>query len=111
MAYANINNLYPKPSLGRRATVIDGQGLVVPSSGATVSFTTNFDAWSNLVFLDVQTNDVIVTFDGQTPVPGTTGHRLYAGTNYTWSTASAHAAKFVAATSSSSFIFATEFQV
>jgi hypothetical protein len=111
MAFANINNLYPKPSTGAGATVILGQGITAPASGTTTAFTTAFNAYSNLCFVDIQSADVIVTFDNQTPVAGTTGHRLYAGTNYTWSTAAAKDAKFVAATTSSSFIYLTEFQV
>jgi hypothetical protein len=107
----NINNIYPKPSTGRAATVFLGQSVTCPGTSSTQTISTALDPWSNLVFLDVQTADVIVTFDGQTPVAGTTGHRLYAGTNYTWSTATAHAAKFIAATSSTAFIWVTEFQV
>jgi hypothetical protein len=111
MAFANINNIYPKPSTGSGATVIAGQSVTCPGSSSVATITTAFSGFSNLVFLDVQTADVIVTFDNATPVAGTTGHRLYAGTNYTWSTATAHAAKFIAATSSTAFIYVTEFQV
>lgn len=107
----NINNIYPKPSTGATATVILGQAVTCPGTSSVQTISTAFNAYSNLVFLDVQTADVIVTFDAQTPVAGTTGHRLYAGTNYTWSTASAHAAKFIAATTSTAFIYVTEFQV
>jgi hypothetical protein len=110
MAHTNINNLYPKPSITIANALVSGQGISV-STSATSSFSASFNVNTNLVLVDIQLGDVIVTFDGTTPVSGTRGHRLVTGTNYTWSTAATTAAKFLAATGTTAFIFASEFQV
>lgn len=103
---SQINVLYPKPTVLSTNTPVSGQSLTVGAS--VTSFVTAFNNYTNLVFVDVQTSDVIVTFDGTNPVSGTRGHRLPAGTNYTWSTATATAAKFIQATAGG-ILFLSEF--
>lgn len=104
---SNVNNLYPKPSANAAGTVIAGQSLA--PAGTAVSFAA-FASGTALVFFDVQTADVIVTHDGSTPVLGTKGNRLPVGTNYTWSPATAAAAKFISS-GAASFIWAQEFSI
>jgi hypothetical protein len=112
MAY-NINNLYPKPTFstvgqtnGTSAAVV-GQRLTITST-ATVQFAA-FNERTDMIVLDVQTANTYCTFDGTTP-SSTNGHILTAATAYTWSTAAAKAAKFVATSTTNSIIFASEFQ-
>ena len=85
----NISNIYPKPSSG-----VIGERLAV--SSAPVSLTAL--NWSVLntkqVLWDVQTNDIMVTFDGETP-SASYGIRLYVGQSGTWSLQLAKAAKFI----------------
>ena len=106
----NINNIYLKPSVVNNSYVA-GQALTVDATAGGVQFGTAFNDKTSFVVFDIQTADVIVTFDGQTPAAGTKGHRLYAGQQYTWSKAAASAAKFIRATSTSGFVWASEFQV
>jgi hypothetical protein len=105
---SNVNNLYPKPSTTAAGTVVTGQGLAV--AGSPVQFGTAFNSGTALVFFDVQTADVYVTFDGSTPLGGTRGSRLPVGTNYTWAPATAQAAKFISA-GAGSFLYLTEFSI
>jgi hypothetical protein len=105
---SNVNNLYPKPTTTAAGVVVAGQSLAV--AGAAVQFGTAFNTNTALVFFDVQTADVIVTFDGSTPLLGTRGTRLPVGTNYTWSPATASAAKFLQAVGAG-FLYLTEFSV
>jgi hypothetical protein len=58
--------------------------------------------------LDVQDADVMVTFDGSDP-SSTNGHRLYSGSHFTWSRATATAARFIRQGSTSAAIQASEF--
>ena len=106
----NINNIYLKPSVVNN-TAIAGQALTVDATAGGVQFGTAFNDKTNFVVFDVQTADVIVTFDGQTPAAASKGHRLYAGQQYTWSKAAAQAAKFIRADTTSGFIWASEFQL
>lgn len=108
MIGTNINNLYPGPSTGSTATVVLQQ-TISPTSTAAVQFAA-FNTNSQLVFFDIQSGDVIVTFDGSTPATASSGNRLAVGTNYTWSAKTAKAAKFIAV-STTSFISLQEFQV
>ena len=94
MSY-NLNNLFPKPSTYRSSPVAD-QRLAV--ANVAVQFSA-FSDTSNMVMFDVQDNDVFATIDGSSPTTSN-GHRLYNGRSYTWSTAMASAAKFIAATTS-----------
>lgn len=103
-----INNaIYPKPSWANNAAVA-GQKLTV-TNGAVVQFAA-FDGTTSAVVLDIQVANVYCTFDGTTP-SATRGHILYATQSYTWSTAAATAAKFLATTATDAIIFASEFQI
>ena len=104
--HSQINVLYPKPTVLNNNASVSGQSLTVGAS--VTSFVTPFNNYTNLVFVDVQTADVIVTFDGTNPALGSRGHRLPVGTNYTWSTATASQAKFIQATVGA-ILFASEF--
>jgi|TARA_R110000868_G_C10729735_1_gene751500 hypothetical protein len=106
MSY-NLNNLFPKPSYSSSGIVLD-QRLTVGAS--VVVFSTLFNAITDLIALDVQDADVMVTFDGSDP-SSTNGHRLYEGSHYTWSRASAQAARFIRQATTSASIQASEFQV
>lgn len=109
----NINNIYPKPTFstvgqtnGTSAAVV-GQRLTITST-ATVQFSA-FNERTDMIVLDVQAANTYCTFDGTTP-SSTNGHILTSGNAYTWSTAAAKAAKFVATSTTNSIIFASEFQ-
>lgn len=101
------NAIWPKPSRTVAGAVAD-QRLTVADT--VVPFATTFDTITQLVVLDVQTADVMCTFDGSDP-SSTNGHRLYAGTAYTWSKAMAQAARFVRQATTSAAIHASEFQI
>jgi len=92
MANSFAVNIYPVPAPGQT-----DERLTVSSS--VVTFTSTWD-YSNVKFvtLDVQDNDVFVTFDGSDPT-SSNGHRLYAGQAYTWHLRRAQAAKFIRASS------------
>ena len=107
MSAYNLNPLYPKPSLGSNGTAVAGQRKTV--SSAAVTWTTPFDANTSLVSVDVQVDDVYVTFDGTTP-SASNGHRLYAKDKVLWSKATATAAKFIRVTTDAT-LQASEFQV
>lgn len=88
-------NLYPSPTVG-------GTDERLAVSNSAVQFSTNWEtspsAGANrFIVLDVQTDDVMVTFDNSTPT-STNGHRLYAGESFTWSVNTAMAAKFIRVT-------------
>jgi len=108
MTGTNINNLYPRPSTGSGATVLVQSKLTVTSTAA-VNFSA-FDTTTDLVFFDIQSGDVIVTFDNSTPATASSGNRLQVGTNYTWRRGTLQLAKFIAV-STTAFISAQEFQV
>ena len=108
MSYYTINTVYPKPAISGSASVAD-QRLTVDSTAGGLQFT-SYDANSiTMVTFDVQTADVMCTLDGSAPTT-TNGHRLYAGTNYTWSTAMFNAAKFIRATGTSAELHASPLQ-
>ena len=65
------------------------QRLTVDNTAGGVQFSA-FNAITQLVVLDVQGADVMCTFDGSAPTT-TNGHRLYDGSHYTWSVATAAA--------------------
>lgn len=111
MISTNINNIYPRPSMGSTSAVLAQKTLTI-SSGSTTGFTlTTFDKTSTLVFFDVQASDVVVTFDNSTPAVASSGNLLPVGTNYTWSRGTMAVARFRSATSTNAFISAQEFQV
>jgi hypothetical protein len=106
MATYNLNPLFPKPTIASGAAVAD-QRLTVSSTA--ISFATTFNAGTDMVVLDVQGADVMVTFDGSTPT-STNGHRLYDASHYTWSRQAAQAAKFIRQAGTDAAIHASEFQ-
>jgi hypothetical protein len=102
----NYTNLYPYPAVYRGSSVAD-QRLTVSSSVVTLSA---FSDTTNMVVLDVQNADVMVTFDGSDP-SSTNGHRLYSGSHFTWSRATAAAARFIRQASTDAAVQASEFQL
>ena len=106
MGAYNLNNLFPKPAIYRGSAVAD-QRLTVSSAVVQLSA---FNDITNMVVLDVQDADVMCTFDGSTP-SATNGHRLYSGSHFTWSTATAAAAKFIRQAGTDAAIQASEFQL
>lgn len=112
MSY-NLNVLYLKPAIGPATPEggsngpLAGQALTVTST-ATVQFAA-FNAITDAVTLDIQGGNTYCTFDGTTPAAGA-AHILYNGQAYTWSRATAAAAKFVATTTGNATIFASQFQ-
>ena len=105
MAGQFVSNLFPRPTPSQT-----DERLAVSSSA--VPFGTNWKTvnTNRFVVLDVQTNDVMCTFDGSTPT-ATNGHRLYQGRAYTWSTAMASAAKFIRQAGTDAVIHASECQL
>ena len=91
MASGFVVNLYPSPTPG-------GTDEKLAITGAAKQFATNWrtDASGNhkYIVVDVQTADVMITFDGSTPT-STNGHRFYAGDKATWSVNTAMAAKII----------------
>ena len=108
MSY-NRNNLYPMPATNVGGTPITDQRLTVDGTAGGVQFST-FNERTDVVVLDVQDADVMCTFDNSAPT-SSNGHRLYAGTTYTWSRAAAQAAKFIRQGSTSAAIHASEFYI
>lgn len=111
MAATLINPLYPRPHVtASTSSVATGFMLTVASSSSATAFTTsNFDQTAQLVFLDIQSNNVVVTFDGSVPLNGTRGHILPAGTNYTWQLATALDAKFATQGATAAQVYASLF--
>ena len=108
MASFNLNNIFPKPAYYRSNPVAD-QRLTVDATAGGVQFAA-FNDITNMIVLDVQDADVMCTFDGSAPT-STNGHRLYSGSQYTWSTAASAAAKFIRQGSTNAAIHASEFQL
>ena len=100
----NYSNLFPYPNIYRGTPVAD-QRLTVSSSVVTLSA---FADTTNMIVLDVQDADVMCTFDGSDPT-SSNGHRLYAGSHYTWSRATATAARFIRQAGVDASIQASEF--
>jgi len=91
MGNSLVVNLYPKPnsSAGNmKMLTVSSSVIKLESGGYTFHEDTKF------VVLDVQDNDVYVTYTGETP-SATVGHILYAGNSYTWDVDTAKAAKFI----------------
>lgn len=103
---SKVVNLYPKPN----GDVTAMKMLTVGGSVVKLTDSYTFHENTKYVTLDVQDNDVYVVYtSGDTP-SNTTGHILYAGNSYTWSKATAMAAKFVeAGTSAPAVIAASQF--
>lgn len=108
----NINNIYPKPGIFNN-TLLAGSALTVDATAGGVkiadAFFTQNDQFT-LVFLDIQTADVYVTFDNSTPASGN-GHLLKVGEKYTWSRAKAKAAKFIRSGDNSGLVYCSPHEV
>lgn len=76
-------------------------------STSSVQFATTFEAFCSLVTFDVQDTDVRCTLNGDTPT-ASSGHKLYAGKDYTWSKTTAQNAKFISATGSTAIIHVSQ---
>lgn len=114
MAFTINNALYPRPHIAQgTSSVAAGKMLTVSSSSSATSFTaSNFATDCEMVFLDVQQQNVLVTFDGSTPGYGTSGHILASGTNYTWQIGALLSAKFALTTSATTaYIYASQFAI
>jgi hypothetical protein len=96
-----VGNLYPNKPIGT------DQRLTVDSTAGGVQLSA-FDASADYVVWDVQTADVMVTFDGSAPTT-TNGHQLRVGQCGTWSVATATAMKAIRLTGTSGVIHATTF--
>lgn len=99
-----VTNLYPKPTPG----ATDQRLLVDATTGGVQLTSTSMSNATDTVVLDIQTADVMVTFDGSAPT-SSNGHFLANGTSYTWSKAAAIAAKFIRQASTNASIHASEF--
>ena len=97
-----ITNLYPQPN-----GTVSGENLSCATSGSGVSFAA-FDSDTKYVMIDVQDNNVIVTFDGSTPT-ASNGHLLVKEKELiTLSAQAAKAAKFLGV-SGTSIVHASQF--
>jgi hypothetical protein len=103
MPNSNVVNLYPVPTQG-----VSDQTLTVDATAGGVQFGTAFNELTRYIVLDVQDNDVRVTYDNSAPTT-TNGHILFAGRSYTWAKETAEAAKFIRDGASSGIIHASEF--
>ncbi len=101
------NAVFPSPSRSLSLPVAD-QRLTVDSTVGGVQFSA-FNASTTIIVLDVQGADVMCTFDGSAPTT-TNGHRLNDGSHFTWSKATASAAKFIQQAGAAAAIQASEFQ-
>ena len=79
-------NLYPKPNGST------GTRVAVATSAVALGIT--FAQTEYYALVEIQTNDMYVTFDGTTP-SATNGFKYTAGTRETWSRQRAAAAKFI----------------
>jgi hypothetical protein len=100
---SRVVNLYPKPTAGVTAMKM----LTVAGSVVKLTDSFTFNDNTKYVTIDVQDNDVYVTYTNETP-SATVGHILYAGNSYTWSKQAAMAAKFIQV-GSAAVIAASEF--
>tara|TARA_R100000084_G_scaffold100900_1_gene55670 strand:+ start:189 stop:518 length:330 start_codon:yes stop_codon:yes gene_type:complete len=100
-------NLYPKPTPGVAA--MEKLSVTTASNNPGQKFATTYSSLTRYIVLDVQDADAFVTYTDENP-GGTNGaHRLYAGRSYTWDVATAKAAEFTKAGSTTSIIQASEF--
>jgi len=93
MGNSLVVNLYPKPnsSAGNmQMLTVSSSVIKLESGGYTFHKDTKF------VVLDVQDNDVYVTYNNNETPSATVGHILYAGNSYTWDIQTARAANFLA---------------
>ena len=102
---SHITNLYPKPTsdvTAMKMLTVSSSVVQITDGGYT------FDDKTKYITLDVQDQDVYVTYTGETP-SASLGHILYAGNSYTWSVAAARVAKFIRVGSSNAVIAASQF--
>lgn len=102
MSSANTATYYPYPTPG-----VTDQRLTVDDTAGGVQFATAFNEKTRQVMFDVQDYDVMCTIDGSAPTT-TNGHKLTAGSRFTWSKEMATAAKFIRLTANSATIHASE---
>ena len=105
MPNSRVSNLYPYVN-----NSVGTMEMLSVGTGAVTTFQTTYDTRTRYIVLDVQDNDVYVTYTGEDPVrTGTVkGHILYAGRSYTWNIETAEAAKFISV-GGTAIIAATEF--
>lgn len=92
MGNSLVVNLYPKPnSAAGNMKMLSVTGVVkkLTDGGYTFHEDTKF------VVLDVQDNDVYVTYNNNQTPSASVGHILYAGNSYTWDIQTAKAANFL----------------
>ena len=92
MGNSLVVNLYPKPnsSAGNmKMLAVSDSVIKLESGGYTFHEDTKF------IVLDVQDNDVYVTYNNNETPSATVGHILYAGNSYTWDIQTARAANFI----------------
>ena len=94
------NLLYLVPTVG--AT---DERLAVSSTAVSLA-SSSWNANTRAIILDVQTDNVMATFDGSTPT-ATNGHDLIAGEKYTYHREMVKAAKFIRKTTDA-VVHATE---
>ncbi len=97
-----VTNLFPNPMPGET-----DEQLTVDATAGGVQFSSTYNIRTKFVTFDVQDASCRVTFDGSAPT-STNGHILYVGQSYTWSIASAKAAKFIRTGATSSVLHATQ---
>ena len=98
-------NFAPKPTRTTGGKLVPAQRLGI---GATPVSLTAFNPNTTLIAAEIQTSNVLVTFDGTVP-SANNGHILYAGQVYHWSADTAKCASFIEATGTSATLQATEF--
>ncbi len=86
-----VVNLYPKPN----PSAGNMKMLSVADSVVKLTNSYTFDENTMFVVLDVQDNDVYVTYNNNETPSATVGHILYAGNSYTWDIQTAKAANFL----------------
>ena len=102
MPNSRVSNLYPYVN-----NSVANMEMLSVGTGAVATFQTTYDTRTRYIVLDVQDNDVYVTYTGETP-SATLGHILYAGRSYTWNIETAQAAKFLSV-GGTAIIAASEF--
>lgn len=105
MSWDITRPLYTRPAV-KDTTPLADQRLTVDDTVGGVSFTDYTESYVITVEIDVQTADVMVTFDDSAPTT-TNGHRMYQGQTASWGVARFNAAKFIRATGTSAEIHAS----
>ena len=105
MSFDITRPLYTRPAI-QGTTYLADQRLTVDDTVGGVAFTDYTEAYVCTVEIDVQTADVMVTFDDSAPTT-TNGHRMYQGQTASWGVARFNAAKFIRATATSAAIQAS----